>query len=134
KCTRGGVPDRGCLVDLEPDAVPGPVAEVLPVSGRLDDLSGSAVNRVAFGPGLRGLASGALGRGDDLVDLSLPGGRRCAHHHRPGAVGVVAADTGTEVDLQQVAALHPAVGRPVMRDRAVRSGCHDGLESETVGA
>src|SRR5690625_1754363 len=132
--TRRGVPERGRLVDLEPHAVAGPVAERLAVAGGGDVLPSGSIDREAVGTGKQCLCAAVLCLGNQLVDLLLPLGRGGPDHDGSGAVGVIAPVGGTEVDLQQVAGRDdPGAGR-VVRDGAVRSGSDDGLEGQPVGA
>ena len=74
-----------------------------------------------------------LRRGNQLVDVELPLRDR-RQHEGAGHVGVVAADQRAEVDLDEVARRQHCVGRPVVRDRRVGPGRHDGLERHAVGA
>ena len=47
---------------------------------------------------------------------------------------MIAGDQRAEVDLDEVAVRQHSVGRPVMRDRRIRPGGHDGLERNRIGA
>ncbi len=79
------------------------------------------------------VTAGSLRGGDQLVDVELPlRGRR--QHEGAGHVGVVSAHQRTEVDLDEVTRRQHRVGRPVVRDRRVGAGRHDGLERHPVGA
>ena len=120
-------------MDLQPHPVAEAVAEVLAVPGVGDHPAsrGVDVGQVRSGP--QRIAAGLLRGADQLIDLALPIGG-LAQHKRPGHVGVIAADQGTEVDLDEVAGGQHRIGGPVMRDRRIRPAGHDRLERDAVGA
>src|ERR1700678_864033 len=133
KLTRSAVPDRRCLVHLQPDTVPEPMAEMVTVASVPDQVARGRVHVRDVGAGPGRLNSRSLRGRDELVDLPLPAGG-FAERHRPGHVGVVAAVLRAEVHGDQVAAAQRAVGRNVMREGAVRPAGHDGLEGQAVRA
>src|SRR5262252_6018785 len=91
---------RGGLVDLQAHAVPEAVAEVRAVPGRGDHVPGRRVHRGGARAVSRGLDPGLLRRGDERVQVALPGRGR-AERDGPGQVGVVAAEPGPAVDRDQ---------------------------------
>ena len=123
----------GRFVDLQSDAVSESVTEVVGIACVGDDLSRRGVDLLERHPGRERLPAGALRGGDQLIDVELPlrSGRQheCASH-----VGVIAAHQGAEVDLHEIAVGQHRVGGPVVRDRRVRTGRHDGFERHAVGA
>ena len=120
-------------MDLQTDAVPEAVAEVVGVAGVGDDLPRRGVHVTQRNPGRQRLAAGLLRGGHQLIDVELPlRGRR--QHKGARHVGVVAAHQGAEVDLDEIAGRQDGVGRPMVRDRGVGAGRHDGLERHPVGA
>ena len=133
QCTGGRRADSRRFVDLQSDAVAESVAEVVGVPGVGDDLPRRGVDLLERGPGRERFPARPLRGGHQLVDVELPlRGRR--QHERAGHVGVIAAHQGAEVDLDEVAGRQHRVGGPVVRDRRVGPGRHDGLERHAVGA
>src|SRR5215813_5813212 len=108
---------HGCLVDLQAHAVPEAVAEVIAVPGGGDHVPGRRVLR----------------RGDERVQVALPGGGR-AERDGPGQVGVVAAEQGPAVDRDQVAVRQRTAAGRVMRGVPVRPAGHDRVEGRLVRA
>ena len=119
-------------MNLQADAVSQPVTEVLGVAGVRDDLPRRRVDVLERHPGCEEVPARPLGGRDEFIDVELPlSGRR--QHERAGHVGVVAAHQGAEVDLHEVPGGQHRIGRPMVRDRRIRSGRHDGLEGHAVG-
>ena len=119
-------------MNLQADAVSQPVAEVLGVAGVRDDLPRRRVDVLERHPGCEEVPARPLGGRDEFIDVELPlSGRR--QHECAGHVGVVAAHQGAEVDLHEVPGGQHRIGRPMVRDRRIRSGRHDGLEGHAVG-
>ena len=134
QCTGGGGVDSRRFVDLQTDAVTEAVAEVLGVAGVGDDLAGGGVDLAQRRPRPRAPRGRPAGRRTPARRSPAATARRRAEHEGAGHVGVVAADQRTEVDLDEVTRRQHRVGRPVMRDRRVGAGRHDGLERRSVGA
>src|SRR5690349_4044350 len=133
ECTRPRHPHMRCLVDLQPHPVTEAVAEVLAVTGGVDEIPRRRVHlrdRRALGGRLD---PGPLRRRHQAVDLALPGGG-LAEHDRAGHVGVVPLVASAAVDRDHVAQLEAAASRGVVRDRPVRPARHDGVERGPLGA
>ena len=88
------------LVDVEPDPVAQPVAEVLGVAGGVDDRAGDGVDLAPGGAGAHGRQRRLLSLEDELVDLAVA---RVEVTRRVGAraVGGVAVELRAPVDDDQ---------------------------------
>ena len=90
------------LVDVEADAVAGPVDEPVAVAGVDEHLAAGCVDVPGGDTRVDGVEPGLLCDRDEPVHLAL---ERCrlAHHPRAGHVGVVSVDECTHVDDHRVA-------------------------------
>jgi hypothetical protein len=124
---------RGPLVDLEADAVPQAVPEVLGVSRVVDDRAGDRVDVAALGPGPDGGERRLLRAQHEVVDL--PVARvELARGDRPGAVRGVAVEVGAPVDDDERPGRDRLPAGLGVRERAVRAGGDDGRERHPLGA
>src|SRR3954471_14520633 len=129
-----GVTEQRSLVDLQSDPVAQTVGELVGVPGLAHDVAGCVVDGLQFRAGRQGMPAGPLSRAHHVEDLALPGLSLATDDEGPRAVGVVPAVQGAKVDLEKVADGDPAIGGSVVRDRAVGTGGHDGLERQPLGA
>ena len=115
------------LVDVEPDAVAQPVAEVLGVAGGVDDRARDGVDLAAGGPRAHGRERRLLGLEHQLVDLAVA---RVDVARRVGARAVrgVAVELRAPVDDAQRAGGDRHVARRGVRQRPVLAGRHDRRE------
>ncbi len=84
-------------MDVEPDAVAHPMAEVLSEAGLLDRAAAGSVHLARRRPGGRSGASRLLGGEHDLVDLAVLGARLAAVD-RAAEVRAIAVDDAAEVE------------------------------------
>ncbi len=131
--TGPGRAEQRRLVDLQADAVPQPVHELVAVPRARDHLAGGGVDVDDLRPGRQPAAPHLLGGRDERVQVTLPAGGP-ADHHGAGHVGVVAVDQRAEVHLHQVPAAHRRVRRTVVRHRGVRTCGDDRRERRPLGA
>ena len=121
------------LVDLEPDAVAEPVAEVVPVPLGGDQVARHGVDLAARRAGPHGVERRLLGAQDEVVDLrqvvvELAGGPRAR------AVRAVAVEPRPEVEGHEHAGGDLDVARLGVRQRAVLGRGHDRREAGVAGA
>ena len=98
--------DERVLVDVQPDAVAGAMAEPVAVPGVDDHLAARRVDLAGQRPRLDGGEAGGLG-GDHRVVGALVLVARLADRHGAPEVGAVSVDDGAEVEGHPVTPLHP---------------------------
>ena len=122
----------------EPDAVPGPMPEVIAVPGRRDDLAGHSVD----GASRRGTPSPpALATADSsatiaagvperrVVDGQVPR-RRLPDEQGPGHVAAIAGDLRAEVEQEDRAVADRPIARRAMGQRRLRAGQAGDVEGQ----
>ena len=120
-------------MDVEPDAVPEPVAEALAVPGGGDQLACGRVDGAGRCPGAHCLEAGQLGGEHELVDLPALA-VDLADGERSRAVRAVAVELRPPVDRDQLAGLDLDVSGRGVRQRAVGSGGDDRVEARAARA
>ena len=112
----GGVHGRK-LVNIETDSVAGAVTEVITVACIADDRATCVIDLAGFDPGPDRSHTRRLRPGHEAVDFDcgLVGRFGSTDHKGSGHVAAVPVDKTTNVDHDQVSALHDAIGRAGVR-------------------
>src|SRR5215218_723513 len=115
------VPQIGLLVHLEPEAVPRPVQECVPVAGLLDHRSRRPVYFLARDPRLQNREGGVVRLADDLVGL-FHLFFEVAREVYAGDVGPVAVDRAAEIHQEELIRPDGYIPAHVVRHGRVRPG------------
>src|SRR5215469_11555437 len=121
------------FVHLKANPVAQAMTEMAAMPGSIDDATGGGVHVADLGIRNRSSNASQLGFGYQLIDFQLPG-RRLPERNCPRHVRVIAAIPGAAIDRDEIAGLECAVARRMMRDRAVRTTCDDGVERRCLGS
>src|SRR5215208_6618098 len=121
------------LVDLQADAVPEPVPELLSVAGLVDDPARDRVGLDSRHPGADLRDARLLRLAADVVDAAQLLRQR-AGGERARLVGAVAVDLRAEVGDDEPPRLDHVLARVGVRERAVRARGDRGVERDVVRA